>query len=109
MAAFDREPRFLARPCIARVASAGWRDFYEGDIGRKIAASVRAAGGILTAEDMARFEPRVSPPYLGTYRGAALHGAILSNGGLTIFQMLNMLENFLRLPPVARFFAHQSW
>lgn len=79
---------------LARLAEAGWRDFYQGELGRTIADYLQSAGGILTREDMARYEPRVAEPLTTTYRGATVHGSILSNGGLTSLQVLNMLECF---------------
>jgi len=77
---------------LARVAAAGWRDFYEGEIGGKIADHIREAGGILTREDMAAYQPRVTDPYSITYGPAKVHGPILTNGCITGLQILNMLE-----------------
>ena len=37
------------------MCEAGWRDFYDGEIGRKIADHVGSTGGALTREDMAGF------------------------------------------------------
>jgi len=83
---------------LARIAGAGWRDLYAGELGRHIADSVREAGGLLTREDMAAFEPRVTEPYTIAYRDASVHSAILPNGGLSCLQVLNMLECFEPLP-----------
>lgn len=79
---------------LARIAQAGWRDFYDGELGRKIADYVSGQGGILTRQDMARFQPRVTEAYGTSYRGARVFGAILPNGGLTVIEALNMLECF---------------
>lgn len=79
---------------LARVAKAGWRDFYEGELSRKIADYIRSAGGILSRQDMAEYEPRVTEPLTTTYRNATVHGAVLTNGSVTPLQMLNMLECF---------------
>ncbi len=79
---------------LERISSAGWRDFYEGEIGRKIADYIGSIGGILTREDMASYEPRVTAPYEVSYRDAAVYGAILPNGGLSSLQILNMLACF---------------
>jgi len=77
---------------LARVARAGWRDFYEGEIGHKIADYIQQAGGVLTREDMAKYRPRVTEPYTITYRNALVHGPILTNGAITALQILNMLD-----------------
>lgn len=79
---------------LKRLSEAGWRDFYEGEIARRIVDHVRAGGGILTREDMAGYQPRVTEPYITTYRGAKVHGPILPNGCLSSLQALNMLECF---------------
>jgi gamma-glutamyltranspeptidase/glutathione hydrolase len=79
---------------LARLAQAGWRDFYQGELGRVVADYIQSAGGILTREDMARYEPQVSAPLTTTYRDATVHGVVLANGGLTPLQALNMLECF---------------
>lgn len=77
---------------LERLASAGWRDFYEGEIGRRIADYVSSAGGALTRADMQAFRPRVTAPYESSYRDATLWSAVLPNGGLSTLQILNMLE-----------------
>ena len=79
---------------LARLAAVGWRDFYEGEIGWKIAAALQEMGGVLTREDMANFAPRFSEPYAITYRDAQVYGPILPNGCLSSLQILQMLECF---------------
>ena len=81
---------------LTRLAKSGWRDFYEGELGRAIADHVRSLGGILTREDMKRFEPRIAATYESSFRGARIHSGILSNGGLSVAQLLHMWEC---LPP----------
>ena len=83
---------------LARMATAGWRDFYEGQLGRVIADGIQGMGGILTREDMLDFAPRITEPSRGRYRGARLYGPILPNGCLTSLQILQMLDC---LEPVA--------
>ncbi|HCR16876.1 MAG TPA: hypothetical protein DIU35_05280 [Candidatus Latescibacteria bacterium] len=92
---------------LARVAEAGWQDFYTGEIGRKIVDHVQATGGILTAEDMSEFKPRVTEPYSTTYRGAEVHSAILPNGGLSSLQILNMWECLDPIPDDTVTYWHQ--
>lgn len=82
---------------LARIAEAGWHDFYTGQIGRQIADCVQSQGGILTRQDMAAYEPRVTEPYQVRYRDAVVSGPILTNGCLTCLQILAMLE-WLDLP-----------
>ena len=82
---------------LARLAAAGWWDFYQGELGRTIADALQQMGGMLTRQDMADFEPRFSEPYAVTYRGSEVYGAILPNGCLSSLQMLQMLECFAPL------------
>jgi len=42
--------------------------FYKGDIGRRIARAVQEAGGLMTAEDLARYQGRVEKPTHLTFR-----------------------------------------
>ena len=94
----DRWHRRDMEKSLTRACEAGWRDFYDGEIGRKIADHVGSGGGALTREDMAAFMPRVTAPYETTYRDATVYAAILPNGGLTALQVLNMLECFDPVP-----------
>lgn len=83
---------------LQRLAEAGWRDFYEGELGHAIADAVSDAGGILTRKDMADFEPRVGDPLTARYRDAELFGAVLPNGPLSVLQALNVLDRFDTVP-----------
>src|SRR5262249_26764339 len=62
----------LALGCLAdtleRLAQAGPDDFYQGDIARSIAADTQAAGGVLSAEDLARCQARTVPALDIPYR-----------------------------------------
>jgi gamma-glutamyltranspeptidase/glutathione hydrolase len=45
---------------LARLGSAGWRDFYEGEIAAQIVADVKQMGGVLSAQDLRGCKARVS-------------------------------------------------
>jgi gamma-glutamyltranspeptidase/glutathione hydrolase len=91
-AADDPWPRPDLARTFDRLAAAGWRDFYDGEIGRAIADFVASQGGILTRADMAGFVPRITEPRSATYRGAILHTAIAPNGGYSVLAALSGLE-----------------
>ncbi len=74
---------------LARLSTAGWRDFYDGELGRAIADFVASQGGILTRADMAAFEPRVTEPFSGAYGAAVIHTAIAPNGGYSALEALS--------------------
>ena len=57
---------------LERLAAAGWRDFYEGEIAAHIAADVRAMGGVLSAEDLRGYQVRVLPANEVSWRGRTL-------------------------------------
>lgn len=76
---------------LARLAAAGWRDFYDGEIGRSIADFVAGQGGALTRADMAAFTPRVTEPLAGRYRDAHVYTAIDPNGGFSVLEVLEQL------------------
>ena len=79
---------------LARIA-ADPRDFYEGKTARAIAAAMKAGGGIITLEDLRRYEPTVRKPLRGFYRGhEILTMPPPSSGGIALLEMLNMLERY---------------
>ncbi|MBT5058814.1 MAG: hypothetical protein HOM68_19890 [Gemmatimonadetes bacterium] len=78
---------------LERLATAGWRDFYEGQLARAMTDQLQAAGGILSADDLANYHPRVTEAYSARYRDTEIFGCILPNGPLSILQALNMLDH----------------
>lgn len=82
----------LART-LERLAHDGGEDFYRGETARRLADGVRAAGGIWTAADLAKYRVVEREPLRGTYRGAKIVTAALpSSGGVVLLQALGMLE-----------------
>jgi gamma-glutamyltranspeptidase/glutathione hydrolase len=65
---------------------------YTGDIAARIVAENRKRGGILTAEDLARYQVRVRTPVTGSYRGYSIITAPPPAGGTHVIQLLNVLE-----------------
>jgi gamma-glutamyltranspeptidase/glutathione hydrolase len=89
----------LVQPDLARVheviAKEGDVALYEGWIADAIVESVRAAGGILTHEDLTGYRTRWREPVRGTYRGIEVFSMPPpSSGGVHLVQMLNTLEPF---------------
>ena len=69
--------------------------FYRGPLAKKIARWMRERGGILTAEDFARYRPALRQPIITDYRQWKIVGfPPPSSGGIHVAQMLNMLETF---------------
>jgi gamma-glutamyltranspeptidase/glutathione hydrolase len=86
-------------PDLARtlrlIAAGGVKEFYRGEIGRKLVAAVRAKGGIMTAEDLASYSAVELEPLQGTYKDVTILTAPPpASGGLHLIQFLNMIERW---------------
>ena len=84
----------LART-IRRLQRNGWREFYEGETARLIDADMLASGGTITLADLKAYAPKELDPLEGSYRGhKILTVPPSSTGGVTLLEMLNILETF---------------
>lgn len=85
-----------ARPDLARTLRRLGRDpeaFYRGPLARRIAAAVRARGGILAEEDLAAYQVRRREPLWGSYRGHRIATVPPpSAGGAVLLGLLQALE-----------------
>ncbi|MCB9653462.1 MAG: gamma-glutamyltransferase family protein [Deltaproteobacteria bacterium] len=65
--------------------------FTTGAVGRAMVAASKAHGGLLSIEDLKRFEPRFGQPLAGKYRGyTVLTMPPPSSGGALLLQMLDL-------------------
>ena len=88
-----RQPQ-LART-LETLSRNGLRDFYEGEIARKLVAGVRKLGGIWTAADLAAYRIVERAPIVGEYRGARIVSAPPpSSGGIVLMEALNILSGY---------------
>ena len=56
---------------------------------------MKAGGGLITKDDLAKYEAKERKPIHGTYRGYDVYGPPPpSSGGICLIEMLNILENF---------------
>jgi gamma-glutamyltranspeptidase/glutathione hydrolase len=77
------------------VAAKGPGVLYGGDLGATVADYMRRDGGIITQEDLARYETIERQPIRGRYRGFEITGPPPPTaGGLHLVEMLNILEGF---------------
>ena len=80
---------------LGAIAKNGADAFHTGPIAERIAAAVREAGGVMTADDLAAYRPVLREPVRGTYRGYAIASMPPpSSGGIHLLQILNVLEGF---------------
>ena len=94
------------------VAHNGAKAFYRGAIARDIVAAVQGATdnpGRLTEKDLRDYRAKERPPVCADYRRYRVCGmGPPTSGGLTVLQILGMLENFdlASLPPLSADAAH---
>lgn len=80
---------------LRRIASDGSGGFYRGHTADLIEAEMRRGGGIITREDLARYEPVWREPITFQYRDqTVLSMPPPSSGGATIAEILNILEGY---------------
>jgi len=69
--------------------------FYQGETASLIAAEMRRGGGLITLEDLSRYQARERATIQGTYRGYdVISMPPPSSGGVAIVTMLNILEAY---------------
>jgi len=68
--------------------------FYRGDIAREIVAWSDGNGGLLAAEDLARFTTRLESPVSADYRGVTVFKCGPWSQGPVFLQQLKLLEGF---------------
>jgi gamma-glutamyltranspeptidase / glutathione hydrolase len=70
-------------------------DFYHGSLARELAAAIQKGGGLITPDDLARYEVKEREPVRGSYRGYEVISAPPpSSGGTVLIESLNILEGF---------------
>tara|TARA_B110000858_G_scaffold3502_1_gene4088 strand:+ start:71021 stop:72739 length:1719 start_codon:yes stop_codon:yes gene_type:complete len=69
--------------------------FYKGENARRLAAFMADIGGLITEEDLLKYEAQEREPVRGTYRGYDIVSMPPpSSGGVALIEMLNILEGF---------------
>jgi gamma-glutamyltranspeptidase/glutathione hydrolase len=89
----------VVQPELARtlrlLAAEGPEVFYDGEIAAAIVAEMQSGGGFISAEDLASYRPLERRVLRGRYRDLeVLCMAPPSSGGVTLLQILGMLEGF---------------
>jgi gamma-glutamyltranspeptidase / glutathione hydrolase len=84
---------------LKRIAEAGRRDFYEGELAAGIAADLKAGGSSITAADLAGYRAELREPLSRDYKGVKLHFAGDLSGGPTVIQALDEIGR--RLPDLS--------
>jgi len=86
-----RQPDLAAT--LEAIAQHGFDGFYRGKVAQRLIEGTRAAGGIWSQEDLARYQVIEREPVVGSFAGyRVVSAAPPSSGGVILIEMLNMLE-----------------
>ena len=81
---------------LARLQSAGPRDFYEGELARKVARDMQEAGGFLDEADLAAYRARIEPSLAIAYRDVEVAVAPGLTAGPTLERLLALWTHELK-------------
>ena len=79
---------------LERLAKGGWREFHCGALSEEIAADLARNGAFVTHGDLSEYMPDVGPPVEGHYRGYTVRSNPPPGSGVTLIEMLQILEHF---------------
>src|SRR5213594_1364704 len=91
------------QPDLARtlqlISDSGPDVFYRGQIADLIVAEMQRGGGLITKDDLRNYRAKWRTPVRLSYRGHTIYSMPPpSSGGVTIGEMLNMLEGYDTIP-----------
>jgi len=95
--------RFV-QPDLARtlqlIADSGPQVFYQGGIAELIVQEMARGGGLITRDDLARYRVKWRDPIAIGYRSYTIYTMPPpSGGGVTLAEILNVMEGYAPLPP----------
>jgi gamma-glutamyltranspeptidase / glutathione hydrolase len=73
---------------------AAYDRFYKGDIAQEIARSTQEQGGLITTDDLAKWQVKIEEPVKTSYRGIDVYKLTVWTQGPAMLSALNILENF---------------
>lgn len=80
---------------LRAIAENGADAFYTGELAALLEAEMKRGDGLITADDLKKYQAKERQPVVGSYRGYEVLGvAPPSGGGIILLQMLNILEQF---------------
>jgi len=78
---------------LKQIRDKGRDGFYKGEVAQKIEDYMKANGGIITTEDLEKYEAFERKPIKGTYKGYDIYGMPPpSSGGVALIEMMNLME-----------------
>ncbi|MBN1683190.1 gamma-glutamyltransferase [Candidatus Bathyarchaeota archaeon] len=79
---------------LRRIQSNGADDFYRGETAKLIVKSMEENGGLITIEDLEEYSAIEREPLHGNYRGFDVYTIAPPSSGITLLEMLNILEGY---------------
>lgn len=80
---------------LTRIRDSGREGFYAGETAQLLVAEMQRGGGLISADDLANYQPRWRKPLAGTYRAYnVISMPPPSSGGVALLQMLGMVEAY---------------
>lgn len=79
---------------LEHLARSGPDDFYHGALAARMAADFAGQGGLISERDFAAYELSVAEPIWGSYRGHRISTSPPPASGMSMLEMLHILENF---------------
>lgn len=85
---------------LEAIRDSGAAGFYRGRVADLIVAEMERGGGLIRHEDLAGYEAIWREPVTIDYRGFTIYSMPpASSGGVTMGEILNIMEGFVPLPP----------
>ncbi len=89
-----RQPELAAT--LRRIAKKGAGEFYTGQTAHDLAAEMQRAGGLITLDDLAKYQPKIRDPLTATYQSRGHDWQLItapppSSGGVAVIEELNIL------------------
>jgi gamma-glutamyltranspeptidase/glutathione hydrolase len=73
---------------------AAYERFYKGDIAKEFVRGTREEGGLITLDDLTKWDVKVEEPVKTSYKGIDVYKLNLWTQGPAMLQALNILENY---------------
>ncbi|HVS62211.1 MAG TPA: gamma-glutamyltransferase [Thermoanaerobaculia bacterium] len=89
---------------LRRIAERGRDGYYRGETAAAIVAISQEMGGVMTAADLADFEPEWVTPISTTYRGWTVYEIGPNTQGIAALMMLDLMERF----PIGEYGFHST-
>ncbi|MDH7444006.1 gamma-glutamyltransferase [Aquimarina sp. 2201CG14-23] len=80
---------------IERIIENGKDEFYKGETGQKMVEYIQSKGGIITMEDLAKYQAKWRKPVQFTYKNLTITSmSPPSSGGICLAQIMKMIEPY---------------